>query len=155
VGARRPTRVKAVRPLEPSSRTGSSEIPARTGPSQKPAGSPRAGRTIETPEYVGLVTYSDANDWNMIGKHAAAEPCHPFFCFAINRMQPMETMAMYALSVSRPQSARRRLVGSSSLPSAQACLKKIYGAPTKLLRRDKRKNKGKPRLHPTPLLQRP
>ena len=31
------------------SRTGSSEIPARTGPSQKPAGCPRAGRTIETP----------------------------------------------------------------------------------------------------------
>jgi len=49
-GTRRPTRVKAVRPLAPSSRTGSSEIPARTGPSQKPAGCPRAGRIIETPQ---------------------------------------------------------------------------------------------------------
>jgi len=48
VGARRPTWVKAVWPLAPSSRTGSSEILARTGPSEKPAGCPRAGRTIET-----------------------------------------------------------------------------------------------------------
>jgi len=43
-----PTRAKAVRPLAP---------PSRTGPSQKPAGYPRAGRTIETPACSKLLNH--------------------------------------------------------------------------------------------------
>jgi len=53
VDARRPTWFKSVSPLD-ISRTGSSEIPARIGASQKPAGSPLAAQTIETPDHDSL-----------------------------------------------------------------------------------------------------
>jgi len=43
-GGRRPAWVNEVQPVGPPGRTGSLKSPAWTGPSQKPAGSPRAGR---------------------------------------------------------------------------------------------------------------
>jgi len=82
---------------------------------------------------------------NLQGTSAKSKSC-PESCLQVSgdflnrtRIQPIQTVAEYILSRSRPLSARRRHVASSPLPSAQAYPKKAKAHRGDYKGRDKRK----------------